>query len=273
MQLSKGKRIQALWLGLLGLLLVVSPCLPAGAQSQVPPVQRLEQAIDAYQHGGYLEAAAELTALLYPLKLTNRVDIVRAKVHLGLCYYVLGRKDESAQEFRDVFRIDPAYQPDPLYIAPEMIQFIERLRPPPPEVRRNPQVPGLGEQLASTPLKPIQFSPANLLPLGIPQFRHGDIKRGSALAATELVLLSVNVGSYWYLRYYNNTEQADELYPYLVAARAANISSFTLVLVTLSVGAGDAMYRYRRPPATQGSLRLTPLLGPQLTGLNLSGHF
>lgn len=262
-----------LWLSLLALWFLVCPTRPLLAQAGTTPVQRLSQAIDAYQHGGYLEAAAELTALLYPLKLTNRQDIVKAKVHLGLCYYVLGRKDESAQEFRDVFRIDPNYQPDPLYIAPEMIQFIERLRPPPPEVKRNPPVPGLGEQLSNTAFRPVQFNPGNLIPLGIPQFRHGDIKRGAALAGTELALLSVNVGSYWYLRYYNNTEQAEELYPYLVAARAANITTFTLLLVTISVGAGDAMYRYRNPPTSSSSLHFLPMVGPNMAGLGIAGHF
>ncbi len=257
-------------------VLILSPVLiPAPLEAKTAtPRQRLDQAIIAYRNGGYREAAAELSRLLYPLKLTDREQIVQAKVYLGLSYYVLGRAEEAADEFRAVFKIHPKYGPDPLNIPPEIIRFIENLRPPPLEPPRTTAVPGLGEQVLLPDLRSPRFSALNLMPLGIPQFRHGDFGRGTALAATELSLLALNVSSYWYLWYWENTKQAsEELRPCLFTARAVNISSFSLLALTLVVGSGDALYRYRKPPeplSLQGILIPGP--SPEIR-LQLRGSF
>ncbi len=228
-------------------LLLCCICLPLAARP-IPPREQLQTAIDIYEHGGYLEAAARLNKILYPLKLSEPEDIVRAKVYLGLCYYVLGKKDDAEQEFRGVFKLDPDYRPDPLYIPAEIIEFIEQLRPPPPQTPRRTDVLGLGETLEAPPSGSFRFHAPNLLPLGIPQFRAGDTRKGLALLIGEISLLSLNISSYYYLKVFNDPHGVPpERYPSLLAAKATNITTLSLLAITMLYGAGDALYRY--PPA------------------------
>ncbi len=264
--------LHVLWL--FALLFVVAT---ASARTESPP-DRLITAIDIYQHGGYLEAAAILTNLLYPLKLADRKAIVQAKVYLGICYYVLGRRDEAEDEFRGIFKIDPGYQPDPLIIPDEVIAFIERVRPPPtlspPTMGKAPLL-GLGEKPVTTDIKPLTSSPINLLPLGIPQFWHGDTGRGVGLATAEVLLLGLNAGSYWYLKIYNDSSGLGQQsnYNYLIAAKTLNITSLSLLAVTLAYGMGDALYRYR-PNRSMVSLHFSVLPGPNPeASIGLHGRF
>lgn len=241
------------WLGALcclWLLFTLSVSQKSHARP-IPPKAQLETAIDVYNHGGYLEAAALLNKLLYPLKLSETDDIVRAKVYLGLSYYILDRREYAEQEFRGIFKIDPQYQPDPLYIPEEAIEFIEGLRPPPPTHPNRTDVLGLGERIGAPDNEPTRFSPANLLPLGIPQLRNGDNGRGVTLMATELALLALNVGSYYFLEKYNDPdENSQEIYPILQTAKVTNISSFSLLAAVVAYGIGDALYRYPAPDVT-----------------------
>ncbi len=222
----------------------------------VPPRAQLETAIDTYEHGGYLEAAAQLNKLLYPLKLSSHEDIVRAKVYLGLCYYILDKKEEAEQEFRGVFKLDPNYRPDPLFVPPEVIAFIERFRPPPPLPPRRTDVLGLGETLDAPGGAPFRFQARNMLPFGIPQFGHGDMGKGLALLAGEVSLLALNVGSYAYLKVYNDPGGVPaERYPYLLVAKATNITTLSLLAISVIYGMGDALYRYQ-PESPAVTLRL-----------------
>lgn len=246
--------------------------------------EELQEAISAYEHGGYLAAAARLSALLYPLKLTDRRDIVTAKAHLGMCYYVIGRRDNAAVEFRAVFKIDPTWKPDPLKVPPELVTFIERLRP---AVARTAPVPGLGEDF-QRPLQPIErFTYTQLLPFGVPQLLHQDYGRGLALAGIEATCLAANVSSYWYLRINAQSVPTDEAaYERLQVARGINYSSLGLLVVTAVLGTGDALVRYRNiPKVPELELKLMPgggpgpmglhgnPGGPGLAGLQLSGRF
>ncbi len=230
--------------GLAGFLCLTIPVLGR----PVPPTEQLARAIDIYDHGGYLEAAALLNKLLYPLKLSRTEDIVKAKVYLGLCYYILGKRDEAEMEFKGVFKLDPNYQPDPLYIPEEIISFINQFRPAPPPPPRRTDVLGLGETIEASDQVPFQFHASNLIPLGIPQLRHGDRVKGFALMAGELSLLALNLGSYYVLKVYNDPNGVPpERYPYLLTAKATNITAFSLLALTAVYGMTDAMYRYPPP--------------------------
>lgn len=243
---------------------------PAPAAGTVPPPARtpqarLQEAIRAYENGGYLAAATQLSALLYPLKLTLKADILQAKIHLGMSYYVLGRKEESTQEFKAVFRLDPTFKPDPLKVPPELVAFIEAQRPPPP---RTSPVAGLGEQLPPALPPPGRFQVLNLVPAGVPQLANGDYARGVTLATLQATLLTTNIASYWYLKQ-RVVEAPDEvLYGQLQAAKVINISSLGLLLATMVLGTGDALYRYRGTagaPMSRIELRLEPGgLSPEL---------
>ncbi len=231
------------FLVLVGLLSLTMPLLGR----PVPPTEQLEKAINIYDHGGYLEAAALLNKLLYPLKLSRTEDIVKAKVYLGLCYYILGKRDEAGMEFRGVFKLDPDYQPDPLYIPEEVIAFINQFRPSPPPPPRRTDVQGLGETIEASDQVPFQFHAANLLPLGIPQLRNGDRAKGLSLMLGEISLLALNIGSYYYLQTYNDPNGVPpDRYPYLLTAKVTNISTFSLLALTVIYGMSDALYRY--PP-------------------------
>ncbi len=227
---------------MLWLFLSWGRCVAAGQT----PAQRLDAAVNAYEHGGYLEAAAELTSLLYPLKLDSREQIVRAKLYLGMSYYVLERRDEAAQEFRDIYRIDPDWTPDPLWIPPEIIDFIEANRPE--NVVRPIEVPGLGEQLNDESFRPVVWQPQNLIPFGVAHFRHGDLRRGLSLAIGESALLSLNVATYWYLAINNTANNTPELARKLSIAKTVNWTSFSLWALVTAFGIGDAVYRYRDAP-------------------------
>lgn len=259
--------LPATWLrrmkcAVLPLVSVLYICLSATTSTvfarPVTPTQQLAEAVSAYEHGGYLEAAALLSRILYPLKLTEPADIVKARVYLGLCYYVLGQKEDAEQEFRGVFKIDPTYKPDPFYIPEEIISFMEALRPPPPMPPKRLDIDGLGERIEEAPTSfRLAVAPANLLPLGIPQLRNGERGRGVALLVTQTLLLGVNVTSYILLERYNDPMgNSEALHSYLVGAKAINVASFSLLTLTVMYGVGDALVRY--PAGNEPDSRLSP---------------
>lgn len=235
-----------------------SPLKPSSPPSALK--HELEEAITAYERGGYLAAAARLSALLYPLKLTDRKDIVLAKSHLGMCYYVLGRREDAAVEFRGVFRVDETWKPDPLKVPPELMTFIERLRPAP---ERAAPVPGLGEALQNRPNTTSRFSPKDLIPFGVPQLLRGEYGRGIALATVETSCLAANLASYWFLKANTQSPPADDAaYGRLQLVRGVNYASLGLLVVTAVLGAGDALVQYEpvaQLPAQSLELRLMPV--------------
>lgn len=243
------------WMIMLVWLVQPNEGLSQGVSPAQVPVQpenstakRLETGLRAFEQGGYLAAVEQLSGLLYPLKLTDKREIVTAKATLGMAYYVLGRRAEAGQEFRAIFRMEPTWRPDPLKVPPELVAFIEKQRPAPP---RPQVVQGIGETLPTQEFKPPESKLVNLLPLGIPQFLNGDRTRGLLYASLQTTLLAVNVGSYWYLRQGEGTVPADETeYRQRQGAKVVNIASLSVLTVTWVVGMGDAWVSYseRKPP-------------------------
>lgn len=224
---------------------------PAPVQSSEDAARRkLDAAIRAYEHGGYLSAAEQLNAILYPLKLSNKQDIVLAKAWLGMSLYILGRRLEAEQEFRGVFRLQPGWKPDPLKVPPELVAFIERLRPVP---ERSTVLPGLGEELKVGGL-PAQLPPGIVsrsasrpvwrafLPFGVEQLLRHERGVGLASAISQGIFLSLNLGTYFYLKTAAVDPPASTSgYERLVAAKAVNLTSFGLFTTVYVLSVGEAL--------------------------------
>lgn len=257
-----------LWVGqpLTGLSQPASPATVPVKQENSSS-KRLDAGLKAFEQGGYLAAVEQLSGLLYPLKLTDKREIVLAKATLGMAYYVLGRRAEAGQEFRAIFRMEPTWRPDPLKVPPELVAFIEKQRPAAP---RPQVVQGIGETLPMQEFQPPRSRVVNLLPLGLPQFLNGDPRRGILYASLHTSLLAANVGTYWYLRQGEGSVPADDAeYRRRQGAKVANIASLSLLTVTWLVGMGNAWVSYSEhaPPV---SLQLTPGGSAQLS---FSGRF
>lgn len=252
------------------------PPAPASPPEDQAALQKLQAAIRAYEHGGYLSAAEQLNAILYPLKLTDRRDIVIAKAWLGMSLYILGRKIEAEQEFRGVFRLQPGWRPDPLKVPPELVTFIERLRPPP---ERPTALPGLGEELKVGELPtglPPRISRREgghplwlaFLPFGVDQLMRPERGLGLALAVSQGALLGANLGTYaWLTAAAQGEPPTSSEYEQLVAIKALNLASFGLFSTVYVLSVGEALLREESPRPL--SLHLS--IGP--TWLGLQGTF
>lgn len=200
---------------------------------------KLESAIIMYQQGVYAEASIQLERLIYPIHFTKTKDIIRAKVYLGLCYYLLDKKDQAIDEFKDIFRMQPNFQPDPLYIPQDICQFIESLQP---KIDINSTKTSRLEKAT----KKTSFSPLAILPLGIPQFYANKKVKGSLILASQISFFALNTGSYYYLSKNNTSANGKDFldrktYRRLYTLKILNFASLALLTTSVVYGVSDGI--------------------------------
>lgn len=234
-------RSSRLWAGAL-------MCLLRGNLWAQTPEQQLEWALSAYQNGGCPEAAAQLSELLYPLKLTSREDIRVARLHLGLCSFVLGDEDEAEREFRQVLLEAPELSLDPVLTPPALLDFFEQVRqrvlqeqaPPPATL---------------TPSARARSFFLDVAPLGLAQFDQGHDLKGSLLFTGEFVLTFSTAATYAWLVQNEGIPPTEDAYQLREQVRTANHLFFVATTAVFSFGLVDGLYHGER-------LRW---LGPRLT--------
>lgn len=235
------------------------------------------KALAYYARGDYPRAAAELENVVDD-KTLSAEEKRRTREALAVSYYVLGRLLDARKQFNLLLRMNAEYEPDPLYVAPEIVAFVADVRrslpePAPAAVTAVAAAPAAFTQpvaaafTLTTPEPPAlllpmptEFSALDLLPFGAGQFRRGFTGRGATLSIAEGVFLGLNVGLYYYRRcelkacsahYYPDDKvvQAQHL-------QTIQIAAGSLFIVTAALGVADGILL---PSPTNTKLALRPM--------------
>lgn len=237
------------WRVLSGLLLFLAFLYAAPAQAQVADPE-LAKALAYYERGDFQRAAADLGRLVDASRLSD-AERVKAREALGVSYYVLGRLLDARRQFTQLLETDSGYQPDPLYVAPEIVAFVaevrrsaaaravtapaETLSAAPATAAASPAPQRVLDPVPALPLvAPSSLSAVDFLPFGAGQFRRGATARGATLAVVEGLLLATNVGLYYYRRC--ELKACDEhYYPQTSVDRARHLQTYQLIAGSLFV--------------------------------------
>ena len=143
--------------------------------------EEFQKAYTVYAYGDYNEAAKQFHALLYPLRLKDEKEILRAHQYLGICYYILTQRLAAENEFRAILRIYPQYSLDPLFTPPDILGFFETVR-----------LEARGEVQRKKALFFLSF-----IPFGVGQFQNGQKVKGYVLLGTEGAALVTNLVTFY----------------------------------------------------------------------------
>ncbi len=245
---------------LIAFLLLAAP--PAAADVVVRDAD-LARALAYFERGDHVHAAAELASMVESPRLT-RAERLRAWEALGISSYVIGKLKNAEWAFRSLLREDPDYQPDAIFVPPEIVGFVLDIRrtmaadaataTTRPAARLVPAaMPPAGELPAAaapagTPiLLPATlgtpFSAADLLPFGVGQYRRQQTGRGTTLLVLETLLLGTNIGLYYYrncslketcgARYYpaENLDRARDLQGWQIVTGSLFVATATLGVI------------------------------------------
>jgi hypothetical protein len=194
----------------------VTPLLLALALIAPPELKR---ARDRFEFGAYADAAGTLRQFLATDPELTDGEFVDAYRTLGISEYHLGDLGQARSAFVNLLSHDPDYALDPFLVPPAIVEFFDRVKKehepalqPLRERRRALQNEQrladeakrrlLAEEAARTgpPARVVRVENHhyffNWLPLGAGQFQNGDKAKGTAIAAGEVVLGAVNIGSY-----------------------------------------------------------------------------
>jgi hypothetical protein len=172
----------------------------------------LAKALAYYERGDFQRASADLSSLV-EAPFLSREERSRAREALAVSYYVLGRLLDSRKQFTELLKEEKGYQPDPLYVAPEIVAFVA-------DIRRSAEAAALPVTVSTAPariqdrtaptalpltnlpppleLRPTEFSGLDLLPFGVAQYRKGHTARGVVLSSLQGLFLGANIGLYYY---------------------------------------------------------------------------
>jgi tetratricopeptide (TPR) repeat protein len=190
--------------------------LLVGLLLAAPP--ELKRAKDRFEFGAYSEAAGALRQLLSGAPNLTEAEAADAYRMLGIAEYQLGDKLAARAAFVNLLSFDPDYALDAFLVPPPIVEFFDAvkkeheptlapLRDRRRELREQQRMAEeakrrlLAEEQSRTgpPGKVVRVEERvylfNWMPLGAGQFQNGDRAKGTAIAASQIVLGLVNVSA------------------------------------------------------------------------------
>ena len=168
--------------------------LPTTARAAV------EQAKNAFEYRDFERVVKLVYPWLHPRRILDRTLAIDARRLLGVSLHVLGRDDESREEFAELLLLDPRHKLDPFLVPPAVIQSFEDIR-----ISMKPTLDqilleqGLEPAKKPIPAGPLTVTPVAvpslalaMLPVGIPQFAADEVGWGLLWAVLQVGFLSLN---------------------------------------------------------------------------------
>lgn len=157
----------------------------------------------AFQRG----ECVRVTQLLKDIEYIPYVDDERlfsdAYRMLAICYLQMNQTDKAKKEMQNLLILDPKAELDPFSTPPPVLDVFAKVKVDMEDRLREIEEarhPSLEQKPKST--LPIPDPLWAFVPFGIPQLYEGDALKGVYLGVAQAVLLTVNVGSYWWKRTY-----------------------------------------------------------------------
>jgi hypothetical protein len=241
-----------------------------------------QAALSAYQASNYPLAIKRFGVLVggeVP-KVTSRPLRLESRKYLGVSYLFVGKKNEAGVQFEKLLEEDASYTLDPLEFPSEVVEFFQSIRS---KVRSSLSVapdatapPRAGVASPGSPVDPNRASQAPVtltaeqvrelrvlveteqevqvhsrwvaaIPFGVGQFQNGHAALGTALAVSQLLLLSASVITFALHSSVSDTppdEVTDSTRSEEQALRIANWVTSGLFFATAVAGVIDAQARF-----------------------------
>jgi hypothetical protein len=236
-----------------------APAVPASAPAT--PAVALRRGLEAFEYGQYHAAVATLRPLIEEERLRG-ADLVQGLRAYGVALFLLGRRGGAEAAFLMLLRQEPHARLDPALVPPEAIAFLEEVR-----LRHRAEV-------AQAAAREEPSGWLNLLPpLG--QFQNQQRAKGWTLLALEVVLVGLDVGSYWTLRSMPRADGTVASESTFTNVKSLNLVAFALLAGTLVYGIVDGFYYHHARAETRARLgaQLLPAPLPGGAALALGARF
>jgi hypothetical protein len=188
------------------------------ALSLAAPRADLKRARDRFEFGAWADAAGTIRAWVAEHPEADGPDAVQAYRMLGIAEFHLGDLNASRTAFVSLLSIDPDHELDPFLVPPAVVEFFDRVKrehePQLGPLRERKRAVEEHERLAEEarrklileeqartgpPTKVIKVQERiylfNWMPFGAGQFQNGHKAKGTAIAATQIALAALNLGT------------------------------------------------------------------------------
>ena len=201
---------------------MVSTLLLCSLLAQAPVLDiddELRRAREDYNYGNYQASAEKLSALLYPMQLRTDAQVIETRRLLGLSYTLLEKPQEATEEFTKLLYLAPDFQLDSFNVSPPIIENFEAIRTslkqdldvirlsreePSPESEATPGLRIVQQRYVERTTLPLYF------PFGFGQYQNGDYFNGGIFTGAHILLLAMNIGSYFWASSLDNYTPAQE---------------------------------------------------------------
>jgi len=194
------------------LLLAVAMAVPSA------PSPELRRARDRFEFGAWSDCAAIVRQLVGGRSELSEEEAVQAWQMLGISAWHLGDRAQTRTAFVSLLQVNPDHQLDAFLVPPAIVEFFEEVKreqePTLGPLRRRRRMLREQERLAEEARRRLfaedraRSDPVtrvirvqersyilNWMPLGAGQFQNGHRAKGMAIAAGELALGAINIGS------------------------------------------------------------------------------
>ena len=156
---------------------------------------KFELGMFSYEHGDYSKAITVFTEII-SIKETEREEKLKSLELLGIINNIKGNIEKSREYFNLLLNEDSNYSLDPLFVPPEIVVFFNSIK----NKRRTLLKPLSTGEEQEKEIQPHKFITKvfNFTPFGVGYYIKKRKNEGLIFSVAETLLLSVNVGLYYY---------------------------------------------------------------------------
>ncbi len=219
------------------------------------PIALLDQASLEFEHGNYKNAVDILKELLYPLRLTGREDILKARKLYAISLFYVGRLKDSRQEFIKILVDYPSFNLDPFLYPPKVVNFFKSIKE---SVIVSGRSKGKAKQNKKKKKKIVQkvviekrivenIFLLNFFPFGVPQFQNNQHLKAYLFMSSQLIAISVNLLSFLLIERYRSPDGYFYREDYRTALLLRKLQFISLGIFTASYigGVVDGLLNFR----------------------------
>jgi hypothetical protein len=197
---------------------VIPLLLALALAAPTAPSPELRRARDRFEFGAWSDCAAIVRQVVAGRPDLPEEEAVQAWQMLGISEWHLGDRAQARAAFVSLLQVDPDHQLDAFLVPPAIVEFFEEVKraeePTLGTLRKRRRLLRDQERLAEEARRRLfaeeraRTGPAtkvirvqersyilNWMPLGAGQFQNGHRAKGTAIAAGELLLGAINIGS------------------------------------------------------------------------------
>lgn len=243
--------------------------------------KKFEEASGYFDFGKYDECIKIVENLLHDNEIMNINFRLKSYQLLALSNFNLKNTENAKYYIKLIYLIQFDYKFDPVFIPPDFIDFANTvLKKNKKEITKHKDFIEKYRLLKNPKKKtqtPEKYFYKNFVPFGVGQFQNGHSYKGYLIMGVESVVLTINIGSYILLKYYQKDDYTFENKEVATTGKIVNNSSFYIFLGLYVYGVVDSLVYYKATEKIKiiqsNNINLSPILTPDFKGVFFSIDF